>query len=413
MKKFGLLTVGGLFAVIVLSAFYFQLNQIRSGTDEMVAAVFFRDSVTELSLKDQYGRAESGRRNSDKVKVLIVPGHDKDSWGTQFNGLKELELNLQLSNSLYELLRKEAGFEVRISQTQSGYDPELLSYFENNREAVQKFVAEQKGEMEGLIATGRIERRVGVIHNTAPSETALKLYGINKWANENGVDVIVHVHFNDYPGRPRTSPGKYSGFAVYVPDGQYSNAKGSKAIGEAIQKRLSHIYPQSNLPIEGGNEESEFLVEDQELIALGSNNTLDAAAVLVEYGYIYEPAFTDPNLRAVILSDLARQTYLGLMDFFKDNVNRSRPETVLLPHTWESDLDKGDEGSIDVAKLQAALVLQGLYPPAGKSRNDCGITGYFGNCTAEAVKDFQEKYNIKPAEGFVGELTRAKLNEIY
>ena len=38
-------------------------------------------------------------------------------------------------------------------------------------------------------------------------------------------------------------------------------------------------------------------------------------------------------------------------------------------------------------------------------------TGYFGNATLKAAKDFQKKYNITPT-GLVGPLTRAKISEI-
>jgi len=31
-------------------------------------------------------------------------------------------------------------------------------------------------------------------------DIALRLYGFNKWADENKVDAMVHIHFNDYPG---------------------------------------------------------------------------------------------------------------------------------------------------------------------------------------------------------------------
>lgn len=376
------------------------------------ASVFFEDSVTELSLKDKYRAAT--RSNDKKVRILIVPGHDKESWGTQFNGLKELDLNLEVADKLYKLLSQEKNFDVRLSQTVSGYSPVFSSYFENNREGILKFIGDQKGLMEHYISAGKITRSVGVVHNNAATETAIKLYGINKWANENKMDVVIHIHFNDYPGRKMTQPGKYSGFAIYVPDSQYSNAKGSKSIAEAIHERLSTFYAQSNLPIEDGGEDDEDVIEDQELIALGSNNTLDGAGILIEYGYIYEPTFTEAKLRSLMLSDLAQQTYLGIMDFFKNtSVQKTKVESVLIPHEWHEDLEKGDEANPDVARLQAALMLEGVYPPPGKEKNDCGITGYFGPCTELSVKAFQEKHGIEPAQGFVGELTRRKLNEIY
>ena len=172
----------------------------------------------------------------------------------------------------------------------------------------------------------------------------------------------------------------------------------------------STLYPQSDLPKENAG-----LVEDQELIALGSNNTLDGAGMLIEYGYIYEPAFADPDMRTIVLEDLALQTYLGVMDFFEEKETNAdgQYQTRLVPYAWGRDLEEGADAKRDIVSLQAALTLAGVYPPPGKSKNDCGLTGFFGPCTAESVRMFQQKYGIAPAEGFVGEKTRLKLRELY
>lgn len=388
-----------------------------SKNSDLPASTFFVDSVTEKSLKKVYENAKDRGR---KVRILVVPGHDRQSWGTQFRGLKEVELNLELGEELFDLLSQESLFDVYISQTKSGYSEEFLKYFESEREETAAFVAEQKGLMQKYLTAGKIHSAVSVVHNDAPNDVAMRLYGINKWANEKGIDIVIHIHFNDYPGRRASLPGKYSGFSIYVPESQYSNAKGSKPPAESVHDRLIKFYAASNLPIEDGG-----VVEDQELIALGSNNSLDSAAMLIEYGYIYEPAFTDPSLRSVVLSDLALQTYLGILDFFeedgddkKGDDNRAAGEdlvaTRFLPHKWQSDLKKDDESApMDVLSLQTALTLEGLYPPPGRQKNDCGLTGYFGPCTEIAVRAFQEKHQIYPAEGFVGAQTREKLNEMY
>ncbi len=376
------------------------------------ASVFFADSVTPESLKLAYAeanRAKRGNKEPEKVKILIVPGHDAEFPGTEYEGLKEVELTVDLGERLFELLKKEPSFDVYISQTRAGYTPEFTSYFEKNRNAILSFIDKQKGIMQHFVEAGKIQPMVNVIHNSAPNEVALKLYGINKWANENKIDIIIHVHFNDYPGRKKHDP-KYSGFAIYVPEDQYSNSKGSKSVAEAIYKRLATFYPHSDLP-----KEDSGIVEDQELIAIGSNNTLDAAGMLIEYGYIYEPTFSDPALRSVVLADLALQTYLGVLDFFgKGSVAEAGEfSTRFLPHQWQNDFERNKEISGDTLSLQAGLILEGVYPPPGEDKNDCSLTGYFGPCTEKSVKAFQEKYAISPAEGFVGEKTRTKLNELY
>ncbi len=265
--------------------------------------------------------------------------------------------------------------------------------------------------MARLIKNDKVEEVVNVEHNKAPEPVALKLFGINKWANDNDVDIVLHVHFNDYPGRLQDGEGKYSGFVVYIPEGQYANASGSKAVAEKVYGRLAKLYPHSNLPGEHTG-----IVEDQELIAIGSNNTLKAASMLIEYGYIYEPAFSHPDLQRVVLPDLALQTYLGIMDFFGEIRSEGGGwATRLVPYTWLADIEEQKDQSIreDVLRLQVALSLEGVYPPVGQLKNDCGLTGYFGACTKAAVIAFQQKHRITPAEGYVGAKTRGKLNELY
>src|SRR3990167_5924103 len=82
------------------------------------ASVFFKDSVTDKSLKNAYEESENSnkRKVAQKVKILIVPGHDAEFSGTEFKGLKELELNLELGEKLYDLLKNDSSFQVYLSQ---------------------------------------------------------------------------------------------------------------------------------------------------------------------------------------------------------------------------------------------------------------------------------------------------------
>jgi hypothetical protein len=75
-------------------------------------------------------------------------------------------------------------------------------------------------------------------------------------------------------------------------------------------------------------------------------------------------------------------------------------------HKFAQDLKSGDSGP-EVIALQTALKLDGEFPTA------VPCTGYFGTVTLAAVKKFQTKYKISPVFGFVGPLTRAKLNSLF
>src|SRR3989344_5136666 len=241
----------------------------------------------------------------------------------------------------------------------------------------------------------------------------------SKWANENNIEVVFHIHFNDYPGRKWDQPGKYSGFSIYVPEYQLPNHRASSEVAKPLKNQLEKYFAKSDL-----SAGSFILIEDQELIAVGSNASRDGVSVLTEYGYIYEPRFTNKETREVILKELAYQTYLGIKKFFGDtNLLAGNYETTLLPHIWDNPLKKGVVSeSKGILYLQMALHKEGLYPPENKTFNDCPLSGVFGNCTFEAVKNFQEKYadeilaengKTEKASGFAGPKTLAKLNEIY
>ena len=79
----------------------------------------------------------------------------------------------------------------------------------------------------------------------------------------------------------------------------------------------------------------------------------------------------------------------------------------LLPLTssafFEKNLSFGLQKNSDVLALQELLTDEGLYTGP--------ITGNFFSLTLKAVKNFQTVNGITPVSGYVGPLTRAKLNE--
>ncbi|MCX6731601.1 MAG: N-acetylmuramoyl-L-alanine amidase [Candidatus Parcubacteria bacterium] len=268
-----------------------------------LASVFFVESVTEQQLKNKYINGE--------VKILIVPGHDDEFWGTDFSGIKEANLNLDLAKELSKLLISEKEFEIILLRDDNGYNESFLNYFNKERHSIEKFIQKQKQTTENLMTSGLIEEKEGVPHTNISLERVIKLYGINKWANENKIDIVINIHFNDYPRKNNNRVGEYSGFSIYVPEKQFSNAGASRALANPIFERLKKYFPVSNMP-----KEKRGIIDDQKLIALGANNSLDSAALLIEYGYIYESQFMNKKNRPLVFKKLATQTYLGIIDFF-------------------------------------------------------------------------------------------------
>ena len=94
---------------------------------------------------------------------------------------------------------------------------------------------------------------------------------------------------------------------------------------------------------------------------------------------------------------------LSAIEGLTSNNSASRAQAGFT-YTWNRDIQIGSPYFEDVKALQTALTREGVY--TGET------TGGFYNQTFWAVKDFQQKYDIE-ATGFVGPLTRTKLNELY
>ncbi len=258
-----------------------------------------------------------------KVHILLVPGHEPNFGGAEFTSkkygtLKERVMNNELAKNLYGLLQDDPHYDVTITRNNESWYPEFENYFKYNWSAIMQWQNDSHREMKHLVSIGSttalqiVATSAPVFHNTAPTNVAYRLYGITKWSNENNIDMVLHIHFNDDTKHKNGVPGKHSGFAIYVPAGQFGNSTTTKALANALFRRLKMNNVVSDLP-----GESSGIVDESQLIAIGANNTADAASMLIEYGYIYESQFIDPASRSLAVKKLAEQTYLGLKDFFQ------------------------------------------------------------------------------------------------
>lgn len=245
------------------------------------------------------------------IKILLVPGHDDTTWGAQYKTIKEADMNLALALKIYNQLKLDKRFEVHITREWGGYTKEFADYFASQGDKIAAFEADAKSKLQSEVASGDFLQRENVPHNNASSTVALTLYGINKWADENKMDAVIHIHFNDYPRTSVSDAGMYKGFVVYMPELQMANAEGSQAMAMSIFKQLKKNFAISTYPKEMGG-----IVPDQSLIALGSNGTLlpSVRSILVEYGYIYR--FGDYAMRHRAYTSMANLTVAGLKNYF-------------------------------------------------------------------------------------------------
>lgn len=376
------------FTLYLLTQSYGPL--LFSQAENYIAGPFFVEKITPEDLKSAYG--------ARKIRVLIVPGHDNDKPGAVYKKVREADLNLDLGLNLFHALQKDSNFEPFIVRKESGdYNDWFKDYLNQNTGEISAFRQKLKNVFSSAVTAGDVTTSSQVYHNPAADNASLYLYAVNKVANDYKIDIVVHLHFNDYPGRRKSLPGKYSGFAVYVPDSQLPNARVSKALGEGIKNRLSYYNPGSNLKGESG-----ILVEDQELIAVGSNASRDGASVLIEYAYIYEPQLQLKPVRDATLNELAYQTYLGLADYFLSPEKRAGiGKTTLFPKRFTGNISLGEKGSNDVLAFQAILKRAGFYPPEGENLNTCPISGTYGDCTKRATQIFQGSIGLKNSNGAI------------
>lgn len=322
-----------------------------------------------------------------KLSILIVPGHDSTSIGATYRGIKETDLNVDLAHKIFDEFSQDGRYSARISRERDGkVSPWLSEYMKEQGSGISKYIDEKYDSMQVARKAG-FEKKSVVGHGKANSSTIQMLYAINKYASESDVDLILHVHFNNYPRKKLNEPGKYSGFSIYVPEGQLGNSRASTEVANALRARLNNIFHESDYP-----KEDSVVVPDQELIAVGSNSSLTKAVMLVEYGYIYEPQIISTDTRELIFDEMAAQTYSGVTDYFEGIASEKPKFASLLPHIWTDALTVKKSSAADVLSLQAALLSEGYYPPAGKTLKDCPLSGRFGKCTEGAVTLFKKNY---------------------
>ncbi len=265
----------------------------------MILAVVFGFLAYHLTSAEQKPIAKIAE---PRAKILVVPGHDEINYGAKFKNIIEEKINLELAEKIVQGL-DTSHIEVLSIRNSDGYLPEFETYFSENQAEIIQYRNDHREKTAIMIENEEYEINQTIAHNYAPKDVSLRLYAINKWATEQDFDLILHVHFNDYPGRKKNSVGKYKGFAIYVPEKQLPNSDESLTFAEILKNNLQRHIPVSNLPLE-----KQGIVEDQTLIAVGANHTLNIPALLVEYGYIYED---------VDLDAMAKSTAEAILSFIK------------------------------------------------------------------------------------------------
>jgi hypothetical protein len=290
--------------LLALLTIVWQPGAFRAAGD-FVAALVAPERVTPETLSVKY-------ETRAPIAILVVPGHDNEFWGTEYRGVREADLTVELGRMVRDRFAGDPRFAVAITREGGEYAKEFAEYFDTYSSLIWEFRDYARTVFTNALRLGEVVAKTDNFHGFASSEIARRLYGINMWANDHAVDAVLHIHFNDYPRTRQGRPGRYGGFSIYVPESQFPNARASRALAETVAARLNTALTVSDYP-----QEAEGIVEDQELIAVGSYGALYPASLLIEYGYIYEPHVIEPDLRAQLFPALATLTYQGVVDFFE------------------------------------------------------------------------------------------------
>ena len=247
------------------------------------------------------------------IKILLVPGHDNQNWGAEYGNRKEADMTLAVATKIYNILKQDPRFDVYITRDSGGYTKEFADYFPAQKDAIIAFEQAAKKIMQNKIISGLFIKKANAPHHTVSDNIALRLYGYNKWADENGINAMIQIHFNDYPRANKWIIGKYKGFVIYMPDTQLPNFTESSKLATSIFTQLHKKYITSTFPPEKGG-----LITDQKLIAVGANGTLNTSvrSVLIEYSYIYEKKFRVASTRQQAYTDMANLTATGIKNYF-------------------------------------------------------------------------------------------------
>ena len=235
--------------------------------------------------------------------VLLVAGHTQSSKGAVFGSVTEYDQNYSLMQATYEAL-SDMGYRVTLSHRDDDYSYRFSSYFEQYKDLILDWRETQRAGYEDEYPLGVVTNDTD--HNTASTLATLQLYGINYWANQNDIDAVIHLHFNDYPGRVSGQVGKHTGFSLFTSLKTNDNFIESFRLAKEIEKNMLHHAERSTVTRESAG------VLESELIAVGQANSLEAPAVLIESGFIYEDKFINPAKRNTVMGQYADSIARGL-----------------------------------------------------------------------------------------------------
>ena len=167
----------------------------------------------------------SNKKENKKIKILIDPGHNAATKGSQgFLGY-EYYMTLRLAKQLTAILDKDDRFEYTLSRNGAYYDRPIKEYITNNYE---KLLGIYNTELEETERTGNLTRY-----------QTMELYAIRHYAIDNDFDALISLHFDYMPYIKQRE--KTEGFHIIVSpyNGEFQT---SMKIANKISERMQESY---------------------------------------------------------------------------------------------------------------------------------------------------------------------------
>lgn len=199
--------------------------------------------------------------NVPKNKIVVLDaGHGGEDPGavSDFNGIREKEINFYIASKVKELLEAE-NFTIIMTR-----EDDTLKYAEGTTSVTQK-------------------RKQDLIRR-------------KKMMDESGADLVVSIHLNKFPQE------KYFGAQVFYPP----NSPESKTAAELIQKSLREIVDHEN--------KREAMLKKAEIIIL---KNLKTPTVIVECGFLSNPQEAQKLANVEYQDTLALAIKEGIMKFYE------------------------------------------------------------------------------------------------
>ena len=147
------------FAIFVLVAIsFFAVSNFDALKNS--ASLFFAQLSSTREIREKH--------TTDKVKILLVPGHEEDFGGKEYRGIKERDLNVLLANHLYDLFSKDKGVAIlNVKDNKGNFSKWFSDYTKENELAIKEFRNSVRANFKKAINDG-FEIKNTVTHNKAP-----------------------------------------------------------------------------------------------------------------------------------------------------------------------------------------------------------------------------------------------------